>query len=685
MRLIRFLLLFFWAVTSLEVLAQANCYETTRKLGIDLYNKGDLSAAAKKFEAAKFCPDKPANNDLDAWLGKCIVVVRLTPHELVFEAKDAEEQTVEISTNAKSFKLGTVPQWLKVTQQGKILEVSCEDNLDVSPRVAKIPVQSGGKVSYLEVTQNSADLEMEFDPESVVFSSQEEFKSVLVTTNAPEWVVDTLPSWLISDKREDTLLLFCAKNASPNYRNGEVVINASGQQFGLVVSQVPGDTVVDASRKSLVVPCEYSTDQFRVISNMPGWSVESAQQWITVVPEKETVTVMVQENQSLFSRHGSIRVNSGRRYCEIEVHQAPHVSSFTMPESELKKFMVISKDTVMVRTVPSELVVYVDDSIRQITPFPCQVDFEHHSLLVGFERKEYLFNEQQQDILIEPGLRFAHLTFTSPKNIGLRTGFVSANQFGAYFHFQTSRPVFKEQLLDTISPNGFHFLVGPVYCPIQYLGIYAGVGCGIYEGVPTGKPVGVPTFGLDYEAGLMGFFKNVSVSMGFRTSRWAPGQKSTTFVFGLGGYLKRYYDPHLGYCSSDSRRWWSLNYMTRPAQNGKGVMFSDLGKGRSRAYIKALYLRPDDAIKGMDASVGLVFTPVNGIIDMTVGVGAAVNFVGTEEKFQGVGLEMGTILNIWRIPITVMLHEWDLTGNRQLFVDFGFGFHLGEFSRSSYK
>jgi hypothetical protein len=125
--------------------------------------------------------------------------------------------------------------------------------------------------------------------------------------------------------------------------------------------------------------------------------------------------------------------------------------------------------------------------------------------------------------------------------------------------------------------------------------------------------------------------------------------------------------------------------MTRPAQNGKGVMFSDLGKGRSRAYIKALYLRPDDAIKGMDASVGLVFTPVNGIIDMTVGVGAAVNFVGTEEKFQGVGLEMGTILNIWRIPITIMLHEWDLTGNRQLFVDFGIGFHLGEFTRSSYK
>ena len=173
MRLIRFLLFCLLSVTSLNVLAQANCYETTRKLGIDLYNKGDLSAAAKKFEAAKYCPDKPANNDLDSWLGKCVVVVRLTPHELVFEATDAEEQTVEVSTNAKTFKVGTVPEWLTVTQQGKMLEVSCEDNLDVAPREAKISIQSGGKVSYLEVTQNSADLEMEFDPDSVVFSSQE--------------------------------------------------------------------------------------------------------------------------------------------------------------------------------------------------------------------------------------------------------------------------------------------------------------------------------------------------------------------------------------------------------------------------------------------------------------------------------------------------------------------------------
>ena len=46
------------------------------------------------------------------------------------------------------------------------------------------------------------------------------------------------------------------------------------------------------------------------------------------------------------------------------------------------------------------------------------------------------------------------------------------------------------------------------------------------------------------------------------------------------------------------------------------------------------------------------------------------------------GVELGAILNVWRFPITVMLHESDLLGDRHLYVDFGIGFHLGEFKKS---
>ena len=281
-----------------------------------------------------------------------------------------------------------------------------------------------------------------------------------------------------------------------------------------------------------------------------------------------------------------------------------------------------------------------------------------------------------------PGLRFAQLTFTSPKNIGLRTGFVSANDFGAYCHFQASRPLLKEFVTDSIKPDGYHFMVGPVYQPIPYLGIYAGIGCGFYGGAKT---AGMPRINLDYELGVMGFFKNATISLGMRRSQWSFSQKSMTFVFGVGGYLKQYYDNEMGYCSSDSRRWWSVSYMTRPAQNGRGVMFGDLGNEKIRTYIKAMYLTPADTLQNLSGSFGLIVTPVNGIIDVCAGVGADFCLDNAIRKYPNVEAEVGFIVNVWRIPLTVMFHEADLLNDRRLFVDFGVGFHFGRFKKSTYK
>ena len=128
-------------------------------------------------------------------------------------------------------------------------------------------------------------------------------------------------------------------------------------------------------------------------------------------------------------------------------------------------------------------------------------------------------------------------------------------------------------------------------------------------------------------------------------------------------------------------------------------MVGDLGSRKVRAYIKALYLLPEPSmdlpteqpaervadsvkIRNLEGSAGILFTPVNGLIDLCVGVSAAMNITGLEKRFQGLGVEVGTILNIWRFPITVFLHESDIFGERHLCVDFGFGFHLGEFGKS---
>ena len=649
-----------------------------------MYEQGNYSAAYKNFETAKLCTDLPSNNDLDTWMSKCIIVVKLSAKSLLFGPLGGDEQCIEVSTNAKSYKVGNVPEWCTVVQQGKMLYVSCGDNEEVVPREARIQITSGGKTAYFEVVQSSADLEMEFDPSTVVFSSQPEMQSVIVTSNIEEWTVETTPEWILAERKNDTLLLACTKNASADIREAEVELMADGQLFSLPVSQMPGDTVITASCKELVFPNEAKMEKFLVSCNMDEWTAVASDPWIRVTQKADSVTVVLQENPSVFSRHGFVTVASGARSAKVAIHQRPHVSPFTMPDSELGSIIEASKESIMVTSIPEDLVVYIDDSLARNTPFPLHVDYDHHSLLMGFERREILLNEKQHDVVFKPGLRFAQITFTAPKNIGLRTGFVGAGKMGAFAHFQASRPLVKEVLMDTVSPSGYHFMVGPVYQPIQYVGLYAGLGLGIYEGARSNAFF--PNVGLNYEFGVMGFFKNATVSMGFRTTQWSFNDKRTTFVLGLGGYLKRYYDSELGYCASDSRRWWSLNYMRRPAENGKGVMFGDLGKKRTRAYIKALYLNPSEDVKSFDASFGLIFTPVNGLIDVCMGVGAGVNVQGLSSPFLGAGAELGAIVNVWRIPLTVMLHESGLfVDDPKMCVDLGFGFHLGEFNRSSYK
>ena len=682
---------FLFLIGQMTMLAQDNCYETARKKGIQLYNQGKYTTAYKTFEAAKWCTDVPANNDLDSWMDKCDIHVKFTPKSLLFEAIDADEQCVEVSTNAKIFKVGDLPSWVSVTVQGKMLYVSCEDNNTLNSREAKIAVTAGGKTGYLDVIQGSADLEFSLDPDRLVFSSAEETRAIRVITNATDWQVAELPQWVSSMTIRDTILVTTLKNPTPYTRETEMNVLVDGLTYPVKIRQLPGDTLLSVEPTELVLPSNPSSACFGVSCSVDTWRADSPESWIQLSRIQDSVVVVVAENHSLFSRHGLVTVTSGKRSADMVVHQKAHVSAFEMPVSELGgvKSNEGSREVITVSSIPSDLVVYVDDTLVRTTPFDLEVDYEHHSILMGYERRDCLFNEKQGNIVFKPGLRFAHVTF-GKKSVGLRSGFVSANDFGAYSHFMATTPLVDDFNDASVVTGGYHFLIGPVYQPIPYAGIYAGVGAGIFDG--SSEP-GLPTFAFDYEAGVMGFFKNASVSLGFRSSRW-NGLGETSFVLGVGGYLKRYYGGRdLGYCTSDSRRWWSLSYVARPALHGQGVMFGDLGKGLTRAYIKAMYFDPKYSVKSqeignIEAGFGLMFCPVNGLIDFCLGTGLNVNPNNLTSIDQTMwGAEAGFVINVWRFPITVMLHELDLIhySGRRLYADFGIGFHFGEFKKSSYK
>ena len=167
--------------------------------------------------------------------------------------------------------------------------------------------------------------------------------------------------------------------------------------------------------------------------------------WIQPISiNMNSVKVQVRKNESLFSRHGWIRVGMGRRFCKVVVHQCAHASTPPVLVSEIKADGESSKGAVMVNSIPSDLKVTIMDdggeSNVRYTPFDIDIDYGHYSLQMGFERREVFANDRQQDVLFEPGLRFASITWSPNTALGMMTGYVGAKSWGAYTHFQANLP-----------------------------------------------------------------------------------------------------------------------------------------------------------------------------------------------------------------------------------------------------
>lgn len=655
---------------------------------VKLMNAGNLVEAKTKFIKIKENLNQggiPPNNDLSQKIKDCTIIT-FSPNGLEF-GPDGQTAFVTVSVNANHYSASSNSKWCHVAKKQNGLSVSCDENTGASYRNATVSVSADGKSKSFAVVQQGGELEFYLQPADVNFPNAIDTALITVTTNAASWQVDSAPDWIVVETNDTVARLICQPNNTAEQRKANVLFCAADECFSVPITQIGADTLLQINTNLLMFPSGISDNFFVVNTNLSHFETYDSNDWIFSSVFNDTVRVSVLPNSSLFGRKGWIRVGVEGRTQKVTIAQQAFVSEKPnlTPEIVDDEDDGTNDDSFVVRSIPSDLRVLIKDESGgtqvRFTPFEMPVDFAQYTLTMGFESKELLANKSQ-DLMFAPGTRFATITW-SPKNaVGMMSGFVGAHSLGAYSHFQANTPVISDLDETERGLAGYNFSVGPVFRPnrFPYLGLYAGVGAGCY--------MMEPHLGLDYEAGVMGFYRNIMLTLGFHTTRLSSTVQSTSFMLGVGGYLKRYYDSELGYCSSDSRRWVSLNYVFRPSENGKGMMIGDVGRDRLRTYFKVLYLTPNQisdslSVKNLDAAFGFVFTPVDGLIDFCVGASGAINISGLDNSFLGMGLELGTVLNIWRFPITVFLHESDLFGNRKLVVDFGIGFHLGKFGKSN--
>lgn len=123
-RIYLLIMLLFGCVSA--ALAQ-NCYEDTRSRGIAQYNKGEYRIAKDQFTAARDCPDKPANNDLDAWISKCNTAIananRQSEEERKRrEAQQAALQAIRFQAAAKAYMNITQVDFANTDEDSNILQ-----------------------------------------------------------------------------------------------------------------------------------------------------------------------------------------------------------------------------------------------------------------------------------------------------------------------------------------------------------------------------------------------------------------------------------------------------------------------------------------------------------------------------------------------------------------------------------
>ncbi len=682
--------------TFLTVEAQDNTtqYKTLRDDAVKLIEQGKLVEAKAKLEVIKktWKGAIPENNDLDALILRCIIISP-QPQSLKFDAQNAGEKIIKVNFNLGQLSVGSNANWCHPVKKSKDeIRVYCDNNTMPKERRAIISLKVDVKTVYVSVEQAGGETVLVVNPDRVDFPQGSRSESLHVYTNAFSWEVESVPDWIVTQTDTDSLWLTSTPNVGAVPRAETLYVVAGGKSVPVEVVQAGSDTLISTSQDKLVLAQDGSIQTFTVSSNLADWWVDSPDEWIKAWIVQDTVKVTAIPNQSLFSKHGIVRVGAGKKQIEVAIYQRPYVTDNPTIPSGIHDSGNAGSQDVRVTSFPSGLKVtaYSDDhavSMVNRTPFTMPIDYLHYTLEVGFEPKEAILNDNQPDIAFEPGLRFATLTWSPKTSIGVMSGHVGARSWGTYAHFQANTPLVTDYSANERWLAGYNFTFGPVYQPRQfpYVGVYVGMGLGCY--------VMEPHVGFDYEAGLIGSYKNAMLNMGFHTSRMSSSIQTTSFVIGIGGYLKRYYDPEqpeLGYCSSDSRRWTSLNYIFRPSEKGRGLMVGDLGKGNARAYLKAMYLQPQlDSItaKHLEAGLGFIITPA-GIIDLCAGASITADLLEQDNVwFKGIGVELGAIVNIWRFPITVFMHEADVFGERHLCVDFGIGFHLGKFgiSNSTYK
>lgn len=287
----KILLLLVMLLMGMVVNAQ-ECYAPTRSKGINLYNKGKYSEALKLFEAAKSCPDKPANDDLATWISKC----KKSPTPVV---NAADKVTIE---------------GLDFADANGLVPVACYSD-NVSTMCVKVIADNTAK------SNNKLKLDLVIiAPDGTRILGKHSKKGV---TESKE--VTLKPGY-------NTVMFNRLDSYANSFETGVYTIELYAGKTKLKSTETevykrPTYIIVDGNKSSFTrdISCNKGSDSFVVQTNAKSFYIKHKPSWVTVEESTnfQSFSIMFEENPSHKPRSGSFDVytDDGEAWVVIELVQ----------------------------------------------------------------------------------------------------------------------------------------------------------------------------------------------------------------------------------------------------------------------------------------------------------------------------------------------------------------------------
>lgn len=612
--------------------------------------------------------------------------LRLSQDTLYFESEQSKD-SIFVTTNSLEWDFMDVPHWLSVYKRNNVLAVTCLKNRVHRSREGDIVVYTGDLTKTLHVFQEEGKTVLKSLKNNIEFEARHDSAIRIIETNVTNWDIVTSDSWISAYEMGDSLVVICEANPWPVSRYGSVNITAYDEKMSFEITQKSHESRILVPKDDVVMESFGGSMAIPVGNDADTWTCASNDDWLSVTHSDDAVLLECTANE-MSDRTGSFIISTDTKTFKVNV---------------LQKGTVNALPAIVIDSKPSWALVYINDKKAGRTPLKIAADDSVRVVRLGREQYSYLCNSQAGNLQFNTGLRYLEVTMSS-ETYGLRSGFIGVKKWGGYNHFQLRLNSWDMSSSSEKSPL-YIMTLGPTYEIMPWMSAYVGLGAMFSndtlrnEQINENKPIQRNSLSdvkvaVEGEVGLMFYYKRAFASLGMQINNIGLDKQYVDFSAGLGMYFNRYYDKNHGYCATRSRKWWSLNFIYNPGRNGYGFMFSDIGKNNLRYYIKAMseWFRYD-TIAGEDPNVetltideinpgltaGFVFNIMPGYIDILMGGGYQVSVVSGSFETKGVQAEAGFVLNVWRIPLTVMMRCCEVEKDtRYMTVDFGVGFSFGE-------